>query len=601
MTKWILSGFAESKKENIKEILVNIVEQTNLPLPLAHVLAVRGYTKPNQLQQFLEADITNMYDPVLMKDMAKAAQIIFKAISDKQKIAVFGDYDADGITSTAILYKTLLDLGAKPIYYIPQRETEGYGLNNEAITNLAEQGVELLITCDNGISAGPQVAYGNSLGLTIIITDHHEVPFELLDDGRKKYILPPAAAIINPKQADCNYPCKILCAGAISYKIAQYLYPKAGLVWQNVAEEYLQLAAIATVCDIMDLIDENRIIVKNALPMLKTSKNPGINALLTATGLTDKELDTYHIGYILGPSINASGRIEIANVAVELFLTTDQTKAKEVAESLVALNQMRKQMTTDGVEEILKTIEAENLQNDKVIVAHSLKIAESIAGIIAGRIKENYYRPTFVLAGNKELIRGSGRSIEGYNMFEALQQSAHLLDVFGGHPMAAGLTIKQDNIQKLRGLLNKNCQLEIMDMEPYIRIDRLLGLEQVNLELAEQINLLAPFGKGNKEPIFAAKNVQINKILLLGNQQQVIKLQIKNKNNGQNIFAILFKERPRFEAMVKEHWGQETWKQLITTNKSEISLDIVYTVEVNNYKNISNPQIQIKDFRPTKY
>ena len=591
MKRWILRG-CKCPQQQINEN----AKQLNLPISIARLLAVRGYDTPQKIKQYFSLTMESVHQPELMKDMISGCQILLKSIQTKQKIVVFGDYDADGITSTSILTLALRRLGGNVDYYIPARETEGYGLNNQAIINLAKQGVEVLLTCDNGISAAEQVALAKELGMTVVIADHHEVPFIETEKGIQ-YILPAADAIINPKQADCSYPFKSLCAATIAYKMTECLYRLAQKDWQQDQLEYLSLSTVATICDIMDLVDENRAMVKYGLSMLQQTPNIGLQALLEVNGLLNKKLGTYHIGFIIGPCINASGRLELADIAVNLFLSTDKAKAMELAKELVELNQSRKYLSNEGVALVQKTIEENHLYKDKVILVHQPDLHESIAGIVAGRIKEIYYRPTFVLASDKPIVRGSGRSIEGYNMFHALVECSDLLDIFGGHPMAAGLSIPQENIAAFRKALNQNCQMEIKDMVPTTYIDLFLPIERATFGLAHMLQHMEPFGKGNAMPFFGDKEVILNRIQLLGNEKQILKIFFQNRKGNGLIPAILFRKKQEFETMLLEAGGQDLWNDLLQGKENKLALDIIYTVEINYYNNNQYLQIQIKDFR----
>ena len=591
MKKWVLRGCKTPYNE-----IVKTSKELNIPIIIGQLLAVRGYDTKEKIQRYFNISMSELHTPDLMKDMDKGCRILIDAINSGKKIAVFGDYDADGITSTSILMLAIKRLGGTARFYIPARETEGYGLNNQAVRDLADQGVEVLLTCDNGISAFEQVKLAKELGMTVVIADHHEVPFEMIDD-KINYILPQADAIINPKQADCEYPFKSLCAGAIAFKITEHLYRLADKDWSVDGKEYLSLAIVATICDIMDLTDENRIMVKYGLSVINETPNLGLKALLAVNDLLDNKIGTYHIGFIIGPCINASGRLELADIAVNLFLSESEEQANALAKKLVELNNSRKNLSNEGVELVKATIESEELYNDKVILVHQPDLHESIAGIVSGRIKEIYYRPTFVFASNKEVIRGSGRSIEGYNMFEALVECSHLLDIFGGHPMAAGLSLKKENFLQLREELNENCKLDIADMVPTSYIDLRMPVEKASLGLAKMLSRLEPFGKGNAIPMFGDKDLSVNRIQLLGSDKQIVKIFFDDRRGKGLISGILFRKKDEFEKMIVDAGGNELWNDLLEGNPNRLSLDIIYTVEINNFNNNQYLQLQIKDFR----
>ena len=591
MKKWVLRGCKTPYNE-----IVKISKELNIPIIIGQLLAVRGYDSKEKIQKYFNASMSRLHEPEMMKDMHKGCEILLSAIKDGKKIAVFGDYDADGITSTSILMLAIKRLGGVARYYIPARETEGYGLNNQAVKDLAAEGVEVLLTCDNGISAFEQVELAKNLGMTVVIADHHEVPFEMVGD-EVKYILPNADAIINPKQADCEYPFKSLCAGVIAYKLTQHLYKLAGKDWSADGEEYLSLAIVATVCDIMDLTDENRIMVKYGLSVINNTPNLGLKALLAVNDLLNSKIGTYHIGFIIGPCINASGRLELADIAVNLFLSDSEEQAMSLAKKLVELNNSRKNLSNEGVELVKETIEAEHLYDDKVILVYQPDLHESIAGIVSGRIKEIYYRPTFVFASRKDIIRGSGRSIEGYNMFEALVECSHLLDIFGGHPMAAGLSLKKENLLQLRKELNENCRLDISEMVPTTYIDLRMPIEKASLGLAKMISRLEPFGKGNAMPLFGDKDLSVNRIQLLGSDKKIVKVFFDDRRGKGLISGILFRKKDEFEKMVIECGGEALWQDILQGNPNRLSIDIIYTVEINNFNNNQYLQLQIKDFR----
>ncbi|MDD2568047.1 MAG: single-stranded-DNA-specific exonuclease RecJ [Clostridia bacterium] len=592
MKKWILRGCKISAEE-----IAKISAITGLPNSIIQILAVRGFTNADNIKDYLSTSLDFLHHPGLLKDMDKAIDILLDAIDNGIKIAVYGDYDADGITATSILTMALRRLGGDVLFYIPQRETEGYGLNDSAIRELANQGVKVLLTCDNGISAVNQIAFAKKLGMTVIISDHHEIPF-IKHDTKIQYQVPVADAIINPKQLDCPYPFKALCGASIAYKIVEGLYITIGEDWEEHYLEYLSLAVIATVCDIMDLVDENRVMVKFGLSVLQNTPNIGLKALIEANGLKDKKLTTYHLGFVLGPCINASGRLELADKAVNLFLETDSEKAKVLAEELIELNNSRKFLTVEGVELVRANIEANDMAADKVIVVYEPNLHENIAGIVAGRIKELYYRPTFILSGDKPIVRGSGRSIEAYNMFEALTEVSNLLDIFGGHPMAAGLSVPKHNIDALRKALNENCKLTQGDMVQNKYIDLHMPLERVNLAFANAVQKMEPFGKGNPMPLFGDKALNVNRIQLLGNEENVLRIYFDAKNSKGMIPVILFRQKAAFKDMVKKIGNERLWHSLVTESNNKLLLDIIYTVETANYNNNTYLQIQLKDFRP---
>lgn len=572
-----------------------LAETLNIDPVIAHVLAVRGYRSAEDIRDFMEAQDRPLADPYLFKDMDKAVNLIRKAIRQKKKIVILGDYDADGITSTVILYRTLSALGAEPSFYIPSRETEGYGMNNDALASLHEKGAEIILACDNGISAFEQVDFAQSLGMETVILDHHDVN---LVEGREE--IPQAAAVVDPHQSDCPYPFKLYCAAAICYRFSEALYKSLGKDWRELGKELLPFAAIGTICDIVDLTGENRTIVKSGLPAISKSENLGLKALLSASGLAERDLDTFHIGFILGPCINASGRLEIADIAVELFLAEEEEKAAALARHLIELNDSRKQITIDGTLMAIERIEAENIHRDKVIVVYSPHIPESISGIVAGKIKDYFYHPAIIISGDPEkrkYLRGSCRSIEGYNVFEALSSCSDLLEVFGGHPMAAGFSILPENVPLLQKRLNAECTLTVEDMAPVIKIDKELPMDRATYALAQRIHDLGPFGKGNHKPLFAEKNVRLCRIGFLGREEQVMKLYCLSGSGSGLTEAISFNGKDDLYNLICEKYGSEAWLGLREGKPPAIYLDFVYTININKYRDREYPQIHITDFR----
>ncbi|MBQ2887554.1 MAG: single-stranded-DNA-specific exonuclease RecJ [Firmicutes bacterium] len=593
MKKWVLRGCKVSAEQ-----ISATAKKMGISVSAARLLAVRGLIEPEDIEDYFASTLHLLHLPGELKDLNKGCDILWQGIKDGQKIAVFGDYDADGITSTSIMTLVLRRLGGDVRYYIPRRDTEGYGLNSSAVEKLAAEGVKILLTLDNGIAAFEQVQLAKDLGMTVIIADHHEVPFDIIDTG-SVYKVPAADAVIDPKQRDCPYPFKSICAGMLAYKLAERMYELAGRDWQSEHLEYLIFAAIATVCDIMDLTDENRELVKYALEHIAESPNLGLRALLEVNSLQPQSLSSYHIGFAIGPCINASGRLENAAQAVELFLTEDYDRAMELARHLFELNIYRKDLSSEGVEKIRAEIDANGYAQNKVIVVHQPQLPESVAGIVAGRIKEIYNRPTFVLAGDKEQVKGSGRSVEGFNMFKALVECADLLDMYGGHFMATGLTIPAANIDELRRRLNENCKMETDDMLPVIYIDMSLPVERAlsGMGFAQFIANMAPFGHGNAAPLFGDRDLQVKRIQLMGADKQIIRFFFADRIRQGLCSAISFRKKDEFEQIVRGQGGEEMWQRLLKGQPVNLSLDIVYSIEINEFKGSRNVQLQIKDLR----
>lgn len=591
--KWVLRGCKVSAEE-----ISAMARDLAIPVSAARLLAVRGLVERDEIHDYFASELNLLHSPCELKDLEKGCEILWRAIQTGDEIAVFGDYDADGITATSIMSLVLRRLGAKFRYYIPRRDSEGYGLNNPAVEKLAADGVRVLLTLDNGIAAYEQVQLAKKLGLVVIIADHHEVPFDILPEG-SVYKLPPADAVIDPKQRDCGYPFKSICAGMLAYKLAERMYELAGRNWEQDHTEYLIFAAIATVCDIMDLADENRELVKYALAHFAETPNPGLHALIEANGLDATALTSYHIGFVLGPCINASGRLENAAQTVELFLTEEESRARELATHLLELNERRKDLSAKGEEKIRAMMDRDELGENRVILVHQPDLPESVAGIVAGRIKEVYNRPTFVLAGNKDLVKGSGRSVEGYNMFKALVECADLLEMFGGHFMATGLTLKAENIAELRRRLNENCTMTPEEMLPTVYIDMALPVERAaaGMGFARFLESMSPFGHGNPAPLFGDKDVPVQRIQLMGKDNRIIKFYFADRLKTGVISAISFRKKEEFEQLVKAEGGDVMWQRLLKGQPTNLSIDIVYSIEINEFRGNKSVQLQIKDLR----
>ncbi|KEI96063.1 single-stranded-DNA-specific exonuclease RecJ [Clostridium botulinum] len=587
--KWML----RRNKLNIRDI----ANKSGISETLCTVLVNREIYNLEDIKDFLEPSLEKLYNPLLMKDMDKGTEIIKRSIIDKNKIAIYGDYDADGVTSTVILYIALKECEANVIYYIPDRETEGYGMCTERVERLKAEGVEVIITCDNGIAALEQVERAKELGMTVVITDHHELPFIENEKEEREYVVPKADAIINPKQKDCYYPFKMLCGAGIAFKFSKLLYEKLNMN-PNKYKELLQFAAIGTICDVVDLKGENRIIAKLGLESINNTNNLGLRALIKETSLNEKNITSYNVGFIIGPCINATGRLDTAALSVELFLAKDIKRAEKLAKELRNLNTERQEITMVGVEEITYAIENSSLKNDKVLVIYKENIHESIAGIVSGRIKDTYNRPTIVLTKGKEMPKGSGRSIDGYNLFEELMKCKEYIYKFGGHPMAAGLTIEEKNIDKLREELNKNCNLKDEDFIPKIRIDKRLALKEVNLELIDSLQCLEPFGKGNSSPILAEKNIKIEGIRILGKDQNTLKLTCRVEDTNKRIHAIAFGKVDEFKRDLENIYEDENVENIITNPlMAGLKLDLIYYPMINEYNGNVYTQLRIIDYR----
>ena len=561
---------------------------------ISKILINRDIIDYKDIEIFLNPKLESLHSPTLMMDLELGASIIKEKIEKNKKIRIVGDFDVDGVISVYILYISLRKLGANVDFTIPDRVQDGYGINNEIIQKAKQEGIDTIITCDNGISAIEQVKRAKELGLTMIITDHHDLPY-IEEDGVKKYTIPEADAVINPKRLDCDYPFKKLCGAGVAYKLIQQIH---FLFHINPEETHLLLefVAIATVCDVVDLVDENRIIVKKGLELINNTKNIGLKNLIIESGINNSNITAYHLGFVIGPTINASGRLESALLSLELLMEKEEDKAAEMAKNLRSINEERKRMTSEGLESIIEKIEQSSLKNDKILVIFEPQIHESIAGIIAGRIKELYYKPTIVLTKGIDGVKGSGRSIEEYNMFEELTKCKGLLNRFGGHPMAAGLTLDEDNIDKLKIDLNNNTTLSNQDLIPKIYIDMGLPMEYINYGLVEELKDLEPFGKGNSKPLFGEKSLKINSLSVLGINKNVLKLILESKK-GTIMEAMYFGDIEEFQNRLIFKYGEEEMEKASKDIKNKVLLDIVYNPNINEYMGNTKLQLIIQKYR----
>ena len=523
MEKWFLT----MKKADFN----SIARKYHISPITARLIRNRDVIGDEAIDFYLNGTIADLYDGMLMQDMDKAVEILAEKIGEEKQIRIIGDYDIDGVNATYILQEGLSGLGAHVDTDIPDRIKDGYGMNIDLINRALDDGVDTIITCDNGIAAADEIAYGKKNGLTVIVTDHHEVPYVEMN-GEKEYLLPMADAVVDPHRADCGYPFKGLCGAAVAYKLVEALYN----VMQRDPEDVdylMENVAIATVGDVMDLTGENRIFVKQGLEMLKRTKNQGLKALIECTGIDVERLSAYHIGFVLGPCINASGRLDTAKRALELLNAKTRREAVMLAEDLKALNDSRKEMTEKGVEEAVQMIESTSLKDDKVLVVYLPDCHESIAGIIAGRIKERYYRPTFVLTKAEEGVKGSGRSIESYDMFAQMCRCRALFTKFGGHKLAAGLSLEEGNVERFRETINDLADLTEEDLQMKVSIDMLLPFPYITEQLIGELQLLEPFGKGNTKPLFAERNLRVISPRIFGKNRNVLKCRLEDASGNQ--------------------------------------------------------------------
>lgn len=590
MEKW----FIKNKKGDIEEIM----KSHKISKFLSKLLVNRDIKDEKLIESYLNPGLDKLYPPNLMKDMEKGVNIIKNNILNKEKIRIVGDYDVDGVISIYTLYKGMKRCGGDVDYVVPDRIEDGYGINEDIVRKAKFDGAHTIITCDNGIAAIEAVELAKELGLTVIITDHHDVPFTKNLDGDIEYIHTLADAVINPKQAECEYPFELLCGAGICFKFIESLYSKFNIEKEQ-AYKLLEYTAIATVCDVVDLIDENRIIVKKGLELLNNTENIGLKALIRESGIENKEISVYHLGFVIGPSINASGRLESALVAIELLLSESEEEGQALAKQLRLLNDERKNMTNSGVEKIIEVIENSSIKDDKILVVYESSIHESIAGIIAGRIKDKLNKPTIVLTDAKDGAKGSGRSIEDYNMFEELSKCKDILGRFGGHPMAAGLSLDISNIDNLRKRLNDYTKLKEEDLVAKKYIDMQLPLDYISFKLMDELSLLEPFGKGNNKPLFGDKNIRAKKGFILGKNKNVLKLILENRNKD-NIEALFFGDIKSFEDIIKDVYGDRELTNLYRGLNSKVDLDILYYPSVNKFRGNINLQVIIQSFRVNK-
>jgi single-stranded-DNA-specific exonuclease len=569
MEKWVMAA----KKADFNQI----GQQFHIDPVIARLIRNRDVIGDEKIREYLLGTVNELPSPWLMKDMKKAVDILEKKIQQKVKIRIIGDYDIDGVTSTYILLKGLTRIGADVDTYIPDRVADGYGIHEHLIVKAESDGIDTIVTCDNGIAAAAEIQMAKEKGMTVIVTDHHEIPYRE-ENGERKVILPPADAILNPKQYDCPYPNKNLCGAVVAFKYITALYERFNIPEKEL-EDYYELAAIATVGDVMDLQGENRILVKEGLRRLKNTQNKGLQELIRANALEDAKITAYHIGFVLGPCINASGRLDTAVRSLALLNAQTKEEAAKLAGDLTALNQSRKALTEKGKEEAIQLIETTELKNDRVLVVYLPECHESLAGIIAGRIREKYHKPAFVLTKGEKSAKGSGRSIESYSMYEELVKCADLMVQFGGHPMAAGLSIEEENIEKFRRQLNENCTLTEEDQRPKVVIDVPMPVSYITKELVEQISLLEPFGKGNTKPIFAQKGLRVLDSNIIGKNKNVVKLKLLDPQ-GVTMEGIYFGEAEDFVNFIRER----------------NSISVTYYPEINRFRGRESLQIIIQNY-----
>lgn len=570
MEKWMITA----KRADFQAI----AQRFGIDQVTARLIRNRDVVGDEAIHEYLHGTREQMHSPWLMKDMEKTVDILTEKIRTGSRIRIIGDYDIDGVMSTYILLKSLEGLGADVDHVIPNRITDGYGINEHLIEQANQEGRDTIITCDNGIAARTQIERAKELGMTVLVTDHHEVPFEDTSEGRIE-VLPPADAILNPKQKACTYPFSSLCGAGVALKLAEALYQRLQPD-TDIVDRMLEYAAIATIGDVMDLVKENRIIVKEGLKRLHRTTNLGLLELIRVNNLEPQNISPYHIGFVLGPCLNASGRLDTARRSLKLLCADNQEEAARLAGDLKSLNDSRKEMTNQGVEQAIRLVETTDLKNDSVLVVYLPECHESLAGIIAGRIREKYHKPSFVLTRGEEGVKGSGRSIECYSMYEKLCECREYLTKFGGHPMAAGLSLEEDNIEPFRRKLNKLSGLGPEDFIEKVSIDVPMPINYIRKELIQELKILEPFGKENEKPVFAQKGLRVLRSRVLGSGRNVVKMQVADEA-GYTMEAIYFGDGDKFCEDIR---GKQT-------------LSVVYYPEINSYMGRETIQIVIRHYQ----
>ena len=544
----------------------------------ARLIRNRDAVTEDEIRKFLYGGMEDLHDPALMKGIPEAAEMLTAEISAGARIRVIGDYDIDGVCASYILQTGLGRLHADADVRIPDRIRDGYGLNPSLVRRAAEDGKTLVLTCDNGIAAAEAASLAKEAGLRVIVTDHHEVPFAE-ENGEKVWYLPPADVVVDPKQADCMYPFKGLCGAAVAWKLILELYRRNGIPEEEAAD-FLDIVAIATVGDVMDLCGENRILVKEGMKRIRRTQRPGLLELIAQNGLEKEQVDVYHIGFILGPCLNAGGRLDTAMRALSLLSSEDRAEAAGTAAELIALNARRKELTAQGVEQAVRIVDGSEIRNDRVLVVYLPDCHESLAGIIAGRLREHYGKPAFVLTKGEHGVKGSGRSIDAYSMYEELNSCRELLTQFGGHPMAAGLSLPEENVDMFRQQINTACSLTEQEMKPKITIDVPMPVSYLRRDLVREFELLRPFGKGNPRPLFAQKDMRVLSARVYGKNRNVLKMRMADPA-GTAVDAVYFGEA-------------DVLAQYIQTHET---LDIVYYPGIDTWQGREKLQITIQAYR----
>ena len=560
----------------------------------ARIIRNREVIGDEEIHSFLAGTLQELPDVHLMQDLDLLVELLDQKINEKAKIRIIGDYDIDGVMSSYILYRALTRCGAQVDVAIPNRITDGYGLNRNLITEALECGVDTILTCDNGIAAIEEIAYAKEAGMTVLVTDHHEIPFKDVD-GERIYMRSEADAIVNPHQKTCTFPYKDLCGAGVAWAVIVALYEKNNIEQREV-EDLLEFVAFATVGDIMSLTGLNRILVKEGLKRIHHTTNIGMRALVSQCGLLPEQIDTYHFGFVLGPCINAAGRLDTARRALRLFISESPEEAAAIADELVVLNEERKEMTRQGVEEAKQLVEEGGYEKDPVLILYLPDVHESIAGIIAGRIREYYYRPTFILTKAEDGVKGSGRSTEEYSMYEQMCKCSNLLTKFVGHPMAAGLSLPEENVEIFRKQMNENCPFRAEEIVQTIHIDVPMPVDYVTNALVEEFSILAPFGKDNPKPVFADRNLKISRMWVIGKNQNVLRMTLVSEQ-GRPLSAIYFGDIEAMRTYLVEQYGIQEVEKAFHGRENNMQISIVYSPKINTYKDSETLQFEIQYYR----
>lgn len=586
MQQWLLMN----KKADFKAL----GEKFNIDQVTARIIRNRDVIEEEDIRRYLHGDLEDLYDPHLLKDGELLVDILTEKIREKKKIRVIGDYDIDGVMATYVLKSALDRCGANVTIQIPDRIHDGYGLNQKLIEKAYGDGVDTILTCDNGIAAIDEIAYAKSLGMTILVTDHHEIPYEETN-GERMYKKSMADAIVNPHQKECAYPYKYLCGAAVAWKVVCLLYERMEIPFIE-AEKLLENVAFATIGDVMPLTDENRILVKEGIKRIHKTQNVGMKALIAQCGLQPEQIDAFHFGFVLGPCINASGRLDTAKRSLELFFQTNPAFAMQIANELVVLNEERKEMTKDGVDAAVCFCEENDCQKDDILVIYLPEIHESIAGIIAGRIREKYYKPTFVLTKAEDGVKGSGRSTEEYSMYEEMCKCQELFTKFGGHPMAAGLSLPEENVSLFRERINELSILSEADKKQKVRIDVPMPMDYVTLDLVQEFSILAPFGKDNTKPVFADKNIRIKRMWVMGKNKNVLKFSLITAC-GKLVTGIYFGDVEKFFVYIEEKFGKQQLEAALEGRENNIELSVIYFPKINSFRGVDELQFEIQYYQ----